>query len=147
MTAHRAAAPLVLLAALAACGGAREAGPRDASQETAASAGQRLAGKWLLVRYDPAVRLGAVVAAFVQSQIGQMVVTIDGDVLTAQGPGVNVTRRIKIGAAYGDHFDAQIVESSGVGYDTSDEFQGKELIVGALALPWRGKALLQRVAP
>ena len=146
MTVHRAAL-LVLVVALAACGGAHDAGPRDATQEMVASAAQRVAGKWLLVRYDPETRLGAVVSAFVQSQIGQMTVTIDGDVLTAQGPGVNVTRRIKISAAYGDHFDAQIVEPSGVGYDTSDELQGDKLIVGALALPWRGKALFTRVAP
>jgi len=145
MTLRRAAVVLVV-AVLAACGGAQGAGPRDATQETIANAAQRLAGKWMIVRYDPDTSLEPTVALLVQSQLGKMVVTIAGDVLTAEGPGLSVTRRIRITSAYGDHFDAQLVDSYGVAYDTSDEFQGNQLVVGALGSPWRGKALLQRIA-
>jgi hypothetical protein len=138
---------LTLLAgvALAACGGARDTGPRDATQESLASAAQRLAGKWRLVRYDPDVPMQPTVALLVKSQVGQMIVTIAGETLTAEGPGLSVTRRLRIGSAYGDHFDAQLIDSYGVANDTSDEFQGKQLIVVVLGTTWGGKALLQRV--
>jgi hypothetical protein len=145
MNAYRCAAILALSTALGACAGAKDVGPHDATKEAAASAAQRLAGSWLLVRYDPEVPLDGVSSLFVQSQVGKMIVRIDRDVLTAEGPGVSVTRRIQIGAAYGDHFDAQIVESSGIGNDTSNEFQGDKLVVVASGSSWRGKALLSRI--
>jgi hypothetical protein len=135
---------LVVSSAIGAgCGGAQSA-PRDSAQESIASTQQRLRGTWTLINFTPDVPLEQSLQAFLQMQFGRMKITIDGENLTAQGAGIQATRRIVVRSGYGNHFDAAIFDAQGVGYETSNDFQDDRVLAQIITLPWRGKAVFQR---
>lgn len=127
------------------CGGARPS-PRDNAQDSVAATQQRLRGTWTLINFTPEVPLEQSLQLFLQVEFGHMKITIDGETLTAQGPGIDTTRRIVVRSGYGDHFDAVVYDSQGVGYETSNDFRGDQVFAQIITLPWRGRAVLTRTA-
>lgn len=130
----------------AGCKGAQSS-PGDVTQQSIAFTQQRLRGTWTLVSFTPEVPLEQSLQAFLQLQFGRMKITVDGDKLTAQGLGIQTQRRIAVRSGYADHFDAVIYDSFGVGYETSNDFQGEQVLSQIVTLPWRGKAVLTRTSP
>src|SRR4051812_11050326 len=102
------------LLSLASC--SQEHGPvRDARADAVGSAVQRLQGKWVLTSFQPEVSLDPVMALLLRDQLDHMVVELQGQALTATGPGLTVNRTYRIGEAYLDHFTATIFDAYGVG--------------------------------
>src|SRR5262252_6329573 len=90
---------------------------RDARAEAAASASQRLQGRWILATFEPETPLEPVLQLLLNEQINRLVVEFKGQALVAQGPGVTINRTYTIGDAYVDHFKATIYDSYGIGVD------------------------------
>src|SRR6266516_4198633 len=98
---------LLAVASLASC--ARDRGPvKDERAVAAATASQRLQGRWLLTSFQPEVPLEPVLQLLLNEQIGHFVVDFNGEALKGQGPGVTIDRTYKIVEAYVDHFKATI---------------------------------------
>jgi hypothetical protein len=136
-------APLMLVS-LASC--SHEQGPvRDARAEAAASASQRLQGRWLLVTFQPETPLEPVLQLLLNEEINRLVVEFKGQALVAQGPGVTINRTYTIGEAYVDHFKATVYDSYGVGVDAYCDFSADTLLVNGVTAPWRGRASFRRV--
>jgi hypothetical protein len=132
-----------LLVSLVAC--SHEQGPvRDARAEAAASAVQRLQGKWVLATFQPETPLEPVLQLLLNEEINRLVVEFRGQAIAAQGPGVTINRTYTIGDAYVDHFKATITDSYGVGTDAECDFSGNMLLVTGVTAPWRGKASFRR---
>src|SRR6266542_789302 len=123
-----------------------ERGPvRDVRAESAASAAQRLQGRWVLATFQPETPLEPVLQLLLNEQIEHLVVEFRGQALVAQGPGVTINRTYRIGDAYVDHFKATIYDSYGVGVDTVCDFNGNMLLAEGVTAPWRGRASFRRV--
>jgi hypothetical protein len=135
---------LVVLAVPVASCSKDQAPVRDARAEAAASAAQRLQGRWVLVSFQPDVPLDTVMQLLLNDQINRFVVDFQGQKLTAQGPGVTINRTFRVDEAYVDHFKATIYDAYGVGVDSSCDFQGNMLLVNGLTSPWRGRASFRR---
>jgi hypothetical protein len=118
---------------------------RDASAESAANVVQRLGGQWMLATYQPKVSLEPNLQLLLNDQFGRLVVTFSGTTLQGQGPGVNFTRTFRITEAYGDHFKATVLDSTGIGTDSVCNFSGNTLIVEGATLPWLGHSTFTRV--
>jgi hypothetical protein len=137
------AVALLAIALLASC--ARDQGPvRDARADAAASASQRLQGRWLLTSFQPEMPLEPVLQLMLNEQIGHFLVDFKGQALRGQGPGVTIDRTYRIVEAYVDHFKATIYDSYGVGVDAAADFNGNMLLVNGITPPWRGRATFQR---
>jgi hypothetical protein len=125
---------------------ARDQGPpRDARAEAAATAGQRLQGRWVLASFQPQVPLEPVLQVLLNAQIDHLVVDFKGQSIVAQGPGVTINRTFKIDEAYLDHFKATVSDSYGVGVDVVGDFAGSTMVVSGLDSPWKGRASFRRV--
>src|SRR5687768_6695174 len=98
--------------------------PRDARAEAAASAAQRLQGRWLLQSFQPLARLEFALQAMLNAQIGQLVVEVNGMNMSIRGPGVAVQRTYRIDEAYSDHFQLMVFDSYGVGFRATGDFNG-----------------------
>jgi hypothetical protein len=123
----------------------KERGPvRDARAEAAATVGQRLQGRWVLVTFQPETPLEPVLQLLLNEQFNRLVVEFRGQALVAQGPGVTINRTYTIGDAYVDHFKATIYDSYGVGVDSVCDFSGDMLLVNGITAPWRGRASFRR---
>src|SRR5689334_22486122 len=84
---------------LASC--STERGPvRDARAEAAATASQRLQGRWILATFEPETPLEPVLQLLLNEQINRLVVEFRGQALVAQGPCVTINRTYTIGDAY-----------------------------------------------
>src|SRR5215813_7776211 len=88
---------------------------RDARAEAAASAAQRLQGRWILTTFQSETPLEPVLQLLLNEQLNRFVVEFKGQALAAQGPGVTINRTYTIGEAYVDHFKATVYDSYGVG--------------------------------
>src|SRR5258708_33983645 len=98
----------------------QERGPvRDARAESAASAAQRLQGRWVLATFQPETPLEPVLQLLLKEQIEHLVVEFRGQALVAQGPAVTINRTYRIGDAYADHFRATTSDSSGAALHTA----------------------------
>jgi hypothetical protein len=117
---------------------------RDARAEAAATAAQRLQGRWILTTFQPDVPLDPVMQLLLRDQIDHLVVDFKGQTLTAQGPGVTINRTYRVDEAYVDHFKATIFDAYGVGMETSCDFSGNMLLITGLSAPWRGRASFRR---
>jgi hypothetical protein len=118
---------------------------RDATAETTAGVAQRLGGRWTLVSFQPEVSLEPALQQYLNAQIEQLVVDFSGNTLHARGPGVDVTRTFRVTEAYGDHFNATVYDSSGVGTNSVCDFSGNALLVNTVTLPWHGRSTFRRV--
>ena len=133
-----------VLVSMASC--SHEQGPiRDVRAEAAATAGQRLQGRWVLASFQPETPLEPVLQLLLNEQINRLVVEFKGQALVAQGPGVTINRTYTIGDAYVDHFKATVYDSYGVGVDAYCDFNGNTLLVNGVTAPWRGKASFRRL--
>jgi len=131
------------LVSLVSC--SREQGPvRDARAEAAASAAQRLQGRWVLMSFQPDTPLEPVLQLLLNEQINRLVVDFNGQTIVAQGPGLTINRTYKVGDAYLDHFKATVYDSYGVGVDAVCDFSGNMLLVNGVTAPWRGRASFRR---
>jgi hypothetical protein len=141
----RAAFALTLF--VAALSGCRHEGrpPRDLQAEAAASAAQRLQGRWVLVSFQPETPLEPTLQVLLNTQIERFFIDIRGSNISGQGPGITVTRTYQVGEAYGDHFKATVYDAYGVGLLSSCDFNGNQLLVNSINAPWRGKAVFRRV--
>jgi hypothetical protein len=141
---------LVLPALIAVCAVAascsREHGPpRDARAEAAASAAQRLQGRWLLQSFQPAQQLEFALQALLTAQIGQLVVEVNGMNMFMRGPGVVVQRTYRIDEAYGEHLQMMVFDSYGVGFRAVADFAGNTLVFSGTEAPWVGRGTLVRL--
>lgn len=106
---------------------------------------QSLQGAWLLKSYRPLMSLDLPLAALVNPQLGQMRVTINGDQMTAQGPGMQVVRTYRVIQA--DEIFATVVISAPTGESVrvSVSIEGNVLTFRPLDAPWSGEGTLQRL--
>jgi hypothetical protein len=143
--------PRVVLAALLALGSiaascSREkAPPRDARADSAASAAQRLQGRWLLQSFQPAAQLEFALQALLNAQIGQLVIDVNGMNMFIRGPGVAVQRTYRIDEAYSDHLQMMVFDSYGVGFRAFGDFNGNTLVFAGTEAPWVGRGTLVRL--
>jgi hypothetical protein len=123
-----------------------EQGPvRDVRVEAAASAAQRLQGRWLLLSFQPETPLEPVLQLLLNEQINRLIVEFNGQNIVAQGPGLTINRTYKIGDAYLDHFKATVYDSYGVGIESVCDFSGDTLLVSGVTAPWHGRASFRRL--
>jgi hypothetical protein len=102
------------------CG--REQGPpRDARGEAAASAAQRLQGRWLLQSFQPTTQLDFAMQSLLNAQIG------------------------RIDEAYGEHLQMMVFDSYGVGFRAMGDFAGNTLIINGIDAPWVGRGTMVRL--
>jgi hypothetical protein len=126
------------------CG--REQGPpRDARGEAAASAAQRLQGRWLLQSFQPTTQLDFAMQSLLNAQIGQLVMEVSGMNMTMRGPGVVVQRTYRIDEAYGEHLQMMVFDSYGVGFRAMGDFAGNTLIINGIDAPWVGRGTMVRL--
>jgi hypothetical protein len=118
---------------------------RDVRAEAAASAAQRLQGRWVLASFQPETPLEPVLQLLVNEEINRLILEFRGQALTGQGPGVTINRTFRIGEAYVDHFSATVYDSYGVGVDVVGDFNGDTLLASGVTDPWRGRASFRRV--
>jgi hypothetical protein len=135
---------LVVSALMGSC--SREHGPpRDARAEAAASAAQRLQGRWLLQSFQPAGHLDFALQTLLNAQIGQLVLEVNGLNMSIRGPGVAVQRTYRIDEAYGEHLQMMVFDSYGVGFRAFGDFIGNTLVITGNEAPWVGRATLVRL--
>ncbi len=133
----------LVAAALSACRH-EERPPRDLRAEAAATAAQRLQGRWVLVSFEPETPLEPTLQLLLNAEIERFYIDIRGSNITGEGPGITVSRTYRIGEAYGDHFKATVYDAYGVGLLSSCDFRGNELLVNSINAPWRGRAIFRR---
>jgi hypothetical protein len=141
---------ILLPALLAACAMtvscSREQGPpRDARAEAAASAAQRLQGRWLLQSFQPAAQLEFALQQFLNAQVGQLVLEVNGMNMFIRGPGVAVQRTYRIDEAYTEHLQMMVFDSQGVGFRAFGDFVGNTLLINGTEAPWVGRGTLVRL--
>jgi hypothetical protein len=135
---------LVALALASSCH--RGGGPaRDARAEAAASATQRLQGRWVLQSFVPEVPLDLAMQLLLNAQIGRFIAEFRGNHVKGEGPGVTVDRDFRVDEAYVDHFKATVFDAYGLGTESSNDFEGDTLAVNGMTEPWRGHAVFRRV--
>jgi len=139
-----AALALTLLVIVLPCCRHDERPPRDLSAEAAASAAQRLQGRWVLVSFQPETPLEPTLQLLLNTQVERFFVDISGSNIAGEGPGITVTRTYRVGEAYGDHFKATVYDAYGVGMMSSCDFNGNQLLVNSINSPWRGRAVFRR---
>jgi hypothetical protein len=119
--------------------------PRDARAESAASAAQRLQGRWLLQAFQPAASLDFAMQQLLNAQIGQLVLEVNGMNMFIRGPGVAVQRTYRIDEAYGEHLQMMVFDSYGVGFRAFGNFSANTLLISGNEAPWVGRATLVRI--
>jgi hypothetical protein len=119
--------------------------PRDARAEAAASAAQRLQGRWLLQSFQPAAQLDFAMQQLLNAQIGQLVLEVNGLTMFIRGPGVAVQRTYRIDEAYSDHLQMMVFDSYRVGFRAFGDFAGNTLIINGTEAPWVGRGTLVRL--
>jgi len=119
--------------------------PRDARAESAASAAQRLQGRWLLQAFQPAAQLDFALQQLLNAQIGQLTMEVNGMNMFIRGPGVAVQRTYRIDEAYGEHLQMMVFDSYGVGFRAFGDFMGNTVVINGNEAPWIGRATLVRV--
>lgn len=140
---------LTLVGALALSGAAcTNAPPIDPSKVNAASIAAidvRLRGTWVLQSYNPATPLEPMLAALLGFQLGQMVVTFDGQRAVATSPGVHTERTYRVLQAQGDQFQIALMDEQGVSYQAAGLFMGEnDVRFQSYTAPWKGNGALRR---
>jgi hypothetical protein len=135
---------LVALAASTFSCAHQEAPIKDARAEAAASASQRLQGRWTLVSFQPETPLEPALQLLLNTQLGHLTAEFNGSKITALGPGVTIERTFRIEEAYENHFKAMVTDAYGVGIETSCDFMGNQLVANGIDAPWRGRATFNK---
>lgn len=124
-----------------ACGGSGE----TSSADDARLVGERLIGRWMLVRYRPDEALEASLSSLLMAQLGTMTLELDGQNLRASGLGVNALRSYRVVRATGDQFQLLVSDPDGVTYEVVGRLEGPEIVFRSLTSPWRGQGRLRRL--
>jgi hypothetical protein len=136
---------LLFVCAMTASCGKEQGPPRDARAEAAATAAQRLQGRWLLAGFQPTRPLEFALQQMLNAQIGQLVLDVRGMNMSITGPGVIVQRTYRIDEAYGEHLQMMVFDSYGVGFRAFGDFTGNTLVINGTDAPWVGRATLTRL--
>lgn len=141
--------PLALALALALANAAcTSAPPIDPSRYNAAAVAAtevRIRGTWVLQTYNPATPLEPMLAALLGFQLGQMVITFDGQRAVATSPGVHTERTYRVLQAQGDQFQIALMDEQGVSYQAAGLFVGdNEVRFQSYTAPWKGNGSLRR---
>ncbi|HEX7671803.1 MAG TPA: hypothetical protein VF395_19550 [Polyangiaceae bacterium] len=129
--------------AVASCGGSRSSAG-DAAAVDRGRAADRLRGRWLFVDYRPEQPLEPVLGTLLGAQLGRLVVTFDGRMLTAEGTGFRTQRSYEVTEAAGDAAHLVLQDETGVRYDVQATFVGADLKFHAQTSPWQGTGTLRR---
>ncbi len=105
----------------------------------------RLQGSWLLQSYRPNITLDAPLLALINVQFGQMRVTFDGIRLTAQGPGLQITRTYQIQDVVDQSATLVLSEPTGEMIRVWVSIQNNMLTFRPEDAPWSGEGTLQRI--
>lgn len=138
--------PLLILPLLMGfgCGTAEQNLGPDPAMVRRAEANQRLHGSWLLTSFRSEVPLEPMLQALLDAELGHIGVEFDGQTMTANGPGVQATRRYQVTAARGSFLRVTLWDQHGVAYLVEGQFVGNRLEFHALSSPWRGAGTLVR---
>jgi hypothetical protein len=107
--------------------------------------GQRLQGVWLLKNFAPREPLEPALFTLLSLQFGQMRVSVNGNQITAQGPGLHVLRTYQIQEAFADTATLLVIDQSGIGVRVAVEIHDAWLTIRPMDSPWTGEGLLQRL--
>lgn len=105
---------------------------------------QRLQGKWRVQTFVPETQLEAPLQGLLNSQLGQMTLTFTGSDYAAAGPGINFTGRFQLQSAEGELLNGSFIDSTGVAYRVSGQFDGALFRFRSYDSPWRGEGTLER---
>lgn len=108
-------------------------------------ANQRLQGTWLLQSYRPSVALESPLLDLINTQLGQLRVTINGSQLTAQGPGLQVARTYQIQEAEDESATIIVSEPTGVSVRVWIEIRDSMMTFRPLDEPWNGEGTMKRL--
>lgn len=107
--------------------------------------GQRLQGNWLLKSFTPRVPLEPALFTLLSLQFGQMRVSVNGNQITAQGPGLQVLRTYQFQEAFEDSATLLVIDQSGIGVRVGVEIHDGWLTLRPMDSPWTGEGVLQRL--
>jgi hypothetical protein len=107
---------------------------------------QRLQGKWRVQTFVPEAQLEAPLQGLLAAELGQLTLTFTGSDYNAVGPGINVTGRFQLQTAEGELLSGSFIDSTGVAYRVSGQFDGQLFRFRSYDSPWRGQGTLERVA-
>jgi hypothetical protein len=141
-------APRSLLVFALFFGGALPAcGPKQSSgADGVLVATQRLQGRWRVKTFVPESQLEAPLQGLLNAELGQLTVTFTGSDYTAVGPGINISGRYQLQTAANDLVSASFIDSTGVAYRVSGQFDGALFRFHSYDSPWRGDGTLERIA-
>jgi hypothetical protein len=105
----------------------------------------QLQGAWLLQSYRPNIALDAPLLALINIQFGQMRVTFDGTRLTAQGPGLQVTRLYQIQQVVDQSATLVLSEPTGESIRVWVEIRDNMLAFRPQDAPWSGEGTFRRL--
>jgi hypothetical protein len=133
---------LVLACSLPGCGPKQGGGGSDGI----IVATQRLQGKWRVQTFVPEAQLEAPLQGLLAAELGQLTLTFTGSDYNAVGPGINVTGRFQLQTAEGELLSGSFIDSTGVAYRVSGQFEGQLFRFRSYDSPWRGQGTLERAA-
>ena len=134
------ATPLCLLSL--GCGGSSQSPPQD----PVAVASQSLQGSWRLVSFRPAAPLDPPLQSLLDAQMSTLTLTIEGDLFTAMGAGINTNGRILIRGVEGDVVLATLYDRMGAGHPVSGKFVGNQFHFASQSPSFQGSGVLERAA-
>lgn len=139
----RVAVVLVVGLALAACGPRGNSGAiHDASED--ARAVKQLQGKWVLINFEPEVGFEPMLEGLLEAQRDTLLITFDDRTITAEGPGINLTRSYEVVKSVFDHVDLVVFGEDGTNYEMIGRFAGDDLEFESRTAPWKGRGRLRR---
>lgn len=133
--------PLLLLGALAGCGGSKGSDPVP---DDVGRAADRLQGEWVLTAFEPAQPLEPMLQALLSAQIDNLTVTMRAGTMSIRGAGVQAERSYRIVQATEIGFSGEVSDPTGVTYQLTGTFQGLELAFTTHTAPWQGSGRLHR---
>jgi hypothetical protein len=135
---------LVLVAAtgVAACGPPAGGSIRDGRDQ--GKSAEALKGTWVLAEFEPEVEFEPMLVSLLEAQIGTLLLTFDGQTMTAKGPGIDVTRSYEVVQSLFERVDIVIFGDDGTTYEIIGRFIGDDLQFESRSTPWTGKGRLTR---
>jgi hypothetical protein len=116
------------------------------AQDPVAAAHQSLQGTWRLLSFRPATSLEPPLQSLLEAQMSTLTITIEGDLFTAMGAGINTHGRILIRGVEGDVVLGTLYDRMGAGHGVSGRFVGNQFQFSSLSPPWQGGGVLERAA-
>jgi len=115
---------------------------RDGSDKGLAA--EHLKGTWVLASFEPEVRFEPMLADLLAAQMDTLLVTFDGQEMTAEGPGIQATRNYEVVQSLFGRVDIVIFGDDGTTYEMVGQYIGDDLQFESRTPPWTGKGRLRR---